>query len=130
MSQDQVIVLLFKVGCIAGFISLVGWVIIYTRLARWWKNPIGRTLVVKTLLIAGLLVPTTMSLFFNFNRLTSHIAAWVDVVLIGAIAPVMIWRSIVWLREARDGRKDDVALLECRHHRAGRLRPARLVVEQ
>lgn len=98
MSQDQWIILLLKIGCIAGFISLTGWVVIYTRLAKWWKNPIGRTLVSKTLLVAGLLVPTTLSLFFNLNRLTSHIAAWADVILIGAITPVMTWRSIIWLK--------------------------------
>ncbi len=101
MSQDQWIILMGKIACIAGFLSLVGWVAVYTRLAKWWKNPIGRTLVVKTLLIAGLLVPTTLSLFFHFNRHSSLVAAWVDVVLIGAIAPVMIWRTIVWIKVSR-----------------------------
>jgi len=70
-------------------------------MAKWWTDEIGRTLVIKTLLVAGLLVPTAMSLFFDFNRLTSHIAAWADVVLILAITPVMIWRSAVWLKIGR-----------------------------
>lgn len=90
-----------KVGVIAGFISLVGWVAVYTRLAKWWHNAIGRTLVVKTLLIAALLVPTGLSLFLHFNRLTSYVAGWVDVALIGLITPVMIWRTVVWVKESR-----------------------------
>lgn len=102
MTQDQVIILLLKIACIAGFLSLTAWIVIYTALAKWWTNVIGRTLVIKTALIALLLVPTTMSLFFHFNRLTSHIAAWTDVVLIGAITPVMIWRSVVWLKVHRN----------------------------
>lgn len=101
MSQEQAIILLFKIGAIAGFASIITWVAVYTRLAKWWRNPIGRTLVAKSLLLAGLLVPTIMSLFFHFNRLTSYVAGWVDVALICAIAPVMIWRSVVWLRIGR-----------------------------
>lgn len=101
MSQDQWIILCLKIALICGFISLVAWVIIYSRLARWWKNAIGLTLVAKTLLIAALFVPTTMSLFFHFSRLTSHIAGWVDVALIGLVTPVMIWRTVVWVKESR-----------------------------
>ena len=98
MSQDQWIVLLLRVFLISGFASLVAWIALYTKLARWWRNPIGRTLVIKTALIAVLFIPSILSLFFKMNRLTSHIAAWVDVVAIGAVTPVMLWRSAVWLR--------------------------------
>ena len=104
MSQDQWIVLLLKIGLIAAFVSLVGWVAVYTHLAAWWRNAIGRTLVIKSLLIAGLLVPSMLALFFHLNRFDSRIAAWVDVALIGAIAPVMAWRSAVWVKEARKGK--------------------------
>jgi len=101
MDQADWIILCLKVGVIAGFVSLIAWIVVYTRLAAWWRNAIGRTLVVKTALIAGLLVPTGLSLFFTFNRLTSYIAGWVDVALIGLITPVMIWRITVWVKESR-----------------------------
>lgn len=104
MSQDQWIILLLKVSCLSGFLSLTAWVVIYSFLAPWWRNPIGRTLVAKTALVALLLVPTALSLFLHFNRLTSHIAAWIDVGLIGLITPVMIWRSVVWVRLHKAGR--------------------------
>lgn len=103
MSQDQWIILALRVVVVAAFVSLVAWIVVYTRLAPWWKNPIGQTLVVKTTLIALLLVPSALSLFFHFNRLTSHLAAWIDVGLIGLITPVMWWRIHVWRSFHKNG---------------------------
>ncbi len=103
MTQDQSVILALKVVLIAGFVSLTASVAVYTRLTRWaaWRNPVGRTLMAKSLLLAMALVPTTLSLFFTFNRLTSHIAGWVDVALIGAITPVMLWRCLIWVKISR-----------------------------
>ena len=98
MSQDELIILMLKIFCITGFLSLAGWVAQYSRYAAAWRNPIGRSLMAKTLLIAALLVPTTLSLFFSLNRFTSLVVGWVDVVLIGLITPVMWWRIGVWYR--------------------------------
>lgn len=96
MTQDQWIVLLFRIVLVAGFVSLSAWIADYTRMAPWWDNPIGRTLVTKTALIAALLIPTSLSLFLNLNRLSSHIVAWVDIALIGLVTPVMLWRIVVF----------------------------------
>ena len=106
MDQDQAILLLLKIGLIAGLVSIVAWVAVYHVLTKggWRKNPVGRTLVVKSLLIAGLFIPQILSLFFNLNRLDSHIAAWADVALIGLVSPVMWWRTAVWLKLDRAGR--------------------------
>jgi len=100
VTQDALIILCLKVGLVAGFIALTQWVAVYTRLTRRaaWRNPVGRTLIIETLLIAGLFVPQILSLFFNLNRFDSRIAAWCDVAL------VMLWRTIVWLRMAALGR--------------------------
>jgi hypothetical protein len=96
MSQGQWIILLLRIVLIAGFVSLLAWIADYTRMAPWWTNPIGRTLVTKTAVIAALLIPTTLSLFLNLNRTTSNIVAWLDVVLIGLVTPVMLWRIVVF----------------------------------
>ena len=106
MTQDAVMVLLLKIGLIGGFAALLGWVTVYHVLTGggWRHNPLGRTLVVKSLLIAGLFVPTTLSLFFHLTRNGSRIAGWADVALIGAVAPVMWWRAVVMLRLGRAGR--------------------------
>ena len=103
MSQDDLILLLFKIVTVSGFVSLAAWIGDYTRMAKWWKNAIGRTLVTKTALIAALLVPSALSLFFHFNRLTSHIAAWIDIALLGSVTPVMLWRIVVFRKISREG---------------------------
>jgi hypothetical protein len=98
MSQDQWIALLLKIGLVAGVISIILWTAVYSRLAEWWKHPVGRTLVVEAGLIGALFVPQILSLFFSLNRFDSLIAAWADVALIGLVTPVMLWRTIVFLR--------------------------------
>jgi hypothetical protein len=98
VSEDQWIALCLKIGLIAGFASITVWVALYSRLAKWWRNPLGRTIVIEAVLIAGLFVPQIMSLFFSLNRFDSYIAAWADVALIGLVTPVMLWRCVVWVR--------------------------------
>jgi hypothetical protein len=97
--------LLLKIGVISGFVTLVAWIVVYSRLAAWWRNAIGRTLVAKTALIAALMVPFALSLFFHLNRLNSRVVGWVDTSLILAITPVMIWRIAVWLKISHKDRE-------------------------
>jgi len=98
MTQQQWLILAFRAVTISGFVSLVTWIVVYTKLAPWWRNPVGRTLVAKTTLIAALLVPTALSLFLNLNRLDSIVIGWVDVALLGLVTPVMAWRTAVWIK--------------------------------
>lgn len=98
MSEDQWIALMLKIGLIAGLVSIMHWTWVYSRLAKWWQNPVGRTMVVEAALIGMLFVPQILSLFFNLNRLDSYIAAWSDVALIGLVTPVMVWRTTVFKR--------------------------------
>ena len=109
MSQAQWLVLALKIALISGFVSLVGWVVLYSILADWPHSAIGRTLVAKTTLIALLFIPTTLSLFFHLSRLDSWVAGWVEVALIGLVTPTMWWRCRVWLKLHRAGRlpRDD-----------------------
>lgn len=103
MTQAQWAVLVLKAGLIGGFVSIAAWVVVYSRLAKWWRNPVGRTMVIEAALIGVLLIPSAMSLFLNFNRLTSEIAGWVDAGLIALITPVMLGRVVLWLRLHRHG---------------------------
>ena len=109
MTQADWLILASKTVTVAAFVSLTAWIAVYTRVAHWWRNPVGQTLVVKTAIIALLLIPTILSLFFHLNRATSWAAGWVDVALIGAITPVMAWRIRVWIRVNRDGSTGRIA---------------------
>jgi len=103
MTQDELLLRCLQIVLISGFLSLAGWVAVYTKLAPWWRNPIGRTLVTKTTLIAVMFIPSILALFFHFSRQGSRVAAWVDIALIGAVTPVMVWRTVVWLRLYKAG---------------------------
>lgn len=93
-----------KAGLICGFVSLVAWIAVYTKLAKWWRNPVGRTLVTKTALIAALFVPSILSLFFHLTRSDSILVGWIDAALIWLVTPVMLWRCFVWLRLHKAGK--------------------------
>lgn len=106
MTQDDAILLAFKVVLLSGAVSVALFVAVYHRLTRGavWKNEIGRTLIWKDILLILCLLPSILSLFAHFNRLTSHIAAWVDVVMFGALTPVTLWRVQVWRRIHKAGK--------------------------
>lgn len=104
MSQDALIILALRIVLIADVVSIAAFVVVYWRLAPWYRNAIGRTIVIKDLLLILILIPSIMSLFFSFNRLTSHIAAWVDIGLFALLAPVMLWRCAVWMHIYRQKR--------------------------
>lgn len=104
MSQAAWLILAFKVALVSGFVSLAGWVALYSSLERWWRHPVGRTLVAKTALVAALFIPSILSLFFHLSSHDSYIVGWVDAGLIGLVSPVMWWRSVVWVKLHRAGR--------------------------
>lgn len=96
MTQNQVIVLCFRIVLISAFLSLSAFVAQYTRLAPWWRDQIGRTIVVKTVLLALVLIPSILALFFKFSPLGTRVASWFDIGVFALITPVMIWRIVVW----------------------------------
>jgi hypothetical protein len=104
MTQDQAIVLAFKVVIIAAEAGAIAFAVTYTILAPWWRTGLGRTLVRLDLYLAAVLVPSILSLFFHFSRLTSHVAAWTDVAIFGLVAAELFRRIPMFIRLHR--RKD------------------------
>lgn len=96
MTQAQWIILAFKVVEVASVVTIAAFIGVYTRYAKWWRNPIGRTIVIKDVALILVLIPSILSIFFQFNRLTSHIAAWFDVCAFGAIPVIMVLRIFVF----------------------------------
>lgn len=104
MTQDQVITLAFKVTEIASVVTIAAFTAYYTRIASWWKNPVGRTIVYEGLAIILILIPSILSIFFSFNRLTSHIAAWFGVGSFALVPIIMCWRIAVFGKIRRAGK--------------------------
>ena len=109
MTQDQVILLAFKVTEIAAVVTIVAFTAFYSRWAAWWRNPVGRTIVYEGMAIVLVLIPSILSIFLQFNRLTSHIAAWFDVGSFSLVPVIMIWRIFVFGKIHKAGRipRDD-----------------------
>lgn len=98
MTQDQWAILAFRVVLIVIPVAVAMWVAVYTYLSKWWKNPIGKTVVRFAVVVALAIVPSVLSLFFNFNRTTSRVAAWIDVVLFSQVAWSVLRRIPLWVR--------------------------------
>ena len=110
MTQDALILLLFKVMLIFDALAIFTFIAIYTAVAKWWQDQIGRTIVIKDALLGVALLPSILAFFFTFSRLGTHIAAWVDVGLFGLIGPVMAWRCVIWIKIHRKGDGDAAVL--------------------
>jgi hypothetical protein len=98
MTQDALLILLFRIVIIADLIAVAAFVLTYTVLAAWWRDIIGRTIVTKDILLGLALIPTLLGLFFHFNDTTSRLSAWIDVVLFAGIAATMAWRCVIWTK--------------------------------
>lgn len=107
MSQDDLLLLGFKITLIAGEVAALLWVAVYSYLAKWWENPIGATVTRFAIYIAALYVPSILSLFFHLSRLTSIAAGWFDVALFAVVAVELLRRVPLWIRMhlRRDGRQ-------------------------
>jgi hypothetical protein len=107
MSQDAAILLAFKVVEVASVVTIAAFVACYSRWAKWWQNAIGRTIVIKDIALILVLIPSLLSIFLKFNRLTSHIAAWFDVGSFALVPVIMCWRIAVWHRIHKAGKLQD-----------------------
>lgn len=106
MTQDQWLTLADRIVLICAFITLTSWAAVDLRLTRGraWKNPVGKSLLLETLLIAAVCVPSALSVFLHLSRRDNEIVGWVDVALIGIVTPVMAQRIVVWFRLYRSGK--------------------------
>jgi hypothetical protein len=103
VSQEQWIIFAFKVVEVASVVTIAVFIACYSRWAAWFRNPIGRTIVYKDIALVLVLVPSILSIFINFNRLTSHIAAWFDVAAFAMVPVIMVWRTLVFRKIHKAG---------------------------
>lgn len=106
MTQMALIILLLKIFLITGFVSLAGWVGLYTWMTggKVWASPLGQTLVIKSVLVAATFAAIALPAFVPWLHFHPLVMGWIDVGLIGAVTPVMLARSWIWVRLYRAGR--------------------------
>lgn len=103
MTQEPVITWCFKGVEIASVVTIAAFITCYSRWAKWYQNPIGRTIVFKDIALILVLIPSILSIFFRFNRLTSNIAAWYDIGSFALVPVIMVWRIGVFYRIHKNG---------------------------
>jgi hypothetical protein len=104
-------VLIYRVVVTSALASNAAFLAVYTSLARWWRNSIGRTIVAVDFAVFLALLPVALSLYFTFSRLDSRLAAGLDLASITAIPVTMCWRIWTWLhlQRAETARREAVA---------------------
>jgi len=107
LTYPSLMILLTKITLIADMVAIVAFVLDYSRLAAWWSNPVGRTIVIKDLFLLAVISLSLAPVFFHFSRFTSQVASWIQIGLLGGIAVAMCWRIIVFERIHRNGRPKD-----------------------
>jgi hypothetical protein len=107
MAESGLLITLTKIVLIADIAAILTFVGDYSLLAKWWRNPIGRTLVLKDLFLLGVISLTVLSVFFHFSRLTSTAAGWLEVAMLGGMALAMLWRVVVFERIHRHKKSDE-----------------------
>lgn len=86
--------------------AIIAFIVQYSVLAKWWRNPIGATIVVKDLLIVVVLAANAIEVFAP----PSLALEWVVVLITGLIGPVMVWRMAVFASYHRSRPATDPAI--------------------
>lgn len=86
----------------AAFFAALLFIVAYTFLAPWWRNPIGITMVALDGVIAGVILPHMLRLLFGVDE-DSTFFIWFVIVVFTCSVPVILWRTGI-LVQAHRGR--------------------------
>ena len=100
-SDPQFQALILIVGVWGGAIAPVVFAVYYTCIARWWENPLGRTLIALDLCIGALRWARLEELFDHQVRSMTGPADWLVTVAMLCIPAVIIWRMAGFERKRR-----------------------------
>lgn len=98
MSQMRLLAELTDDAVLGAFICSAAFVITYSALARWWRSPIGVSLVTLDTGLALALSPAILHRFFGVP-VTSAGFQWFFLVCLCTIAAATAWRTVILARE-------------------------------
>jgi hypothetical protein len=81
----------------ASTVLVLIFVVQYTLSAPWWRDPVGRTVVAKDICLLFLLIPACILLVWP-HAFTPMEVAVIDLISLGGVAVVMVWRCVVWFK--------------------------------
>lgn len=104
------------------FFASIGFIVLYTILAPWWRSPLGRNLVAFDAALSLTLLPSVVHHTFGVNSALSPAFAWFTVGAFAAVPLVIVWRAWILLR-VQVGWQDDTEPAG-RHAKDGDDKPA------
>jgi hypothetical protein len=98
--------ILTSVVIVTGFTMSALFVLAYLALARWWRNPAGRALMMMAAGMGLMLLPLMLVHPFGLSTTDSTVFSWVQIGCVTVGVGGMAWMLAVLVRAQVRGRKD------------------------
>lgn len=89
------------------FCASVGFIVLYTLVARWWRSALGRNLVAFDSALSLTLLPAVLHHAFGVSSALSEPFAWFTLAAFAAVPCVIVWRAVILLRAQLGGLHED-----------------------
>jgi hypothetical protein len=83
---------------IVAFCTTVGFIVLYSVVARWWESALGRCIVALDGSVALTLLPSVLHHAFGWSTIGTPFFAWFSLVSFSAVPLVVAWRGWILLR--------------------------------
>jgi hypothetical protein len=83
------------------FFCSLAFIALYTVVAPWWRNPLGRNLVAFDASLSLTLLPSVIHHTFGPSAASSAFFGWFTVVAFAMVPCVIIWRAVIMVRMQR-----------------------------
>lgn len=92
------------------FFTSVGFIVVYTVFARWWRSALGRNMVAFDAALSLTLLPSVIHHITGTSSVESAGFAWFNVAALAAVPCVIVWRTVIVIRAQLNRRKPDDAV--------------------
>jgi hypothetical protein len=92
IQQAQIII------TVIAFCTTVGFIVLYSVVAKWWQNTLGRCIVALDGAVALTLLPGVIHHWFGVSSADTPFFAWFSLVSFAAVPLVVAWRGVILLR--------------------------------
>jgi hypothetical protein len=105
--MNGLLLTLFKWSESISFVVIIAFIIQYTLQAKWWRNPLGRSIVLESVAILLVLFPETLHFYLHISTATSTGFAWYSLVSFSMIPVIMLSRMVSFERLRRSFKRTD-----------------------
>lgn len=87
-----------RVVSVATLVLSLVFIVQYTVYSPWWRDQVGRTIVIEAAGIFLAVLFPTVEEFVTPTRTEQEVISWVSIGTVACIAVTLLWRIIVWHR--------------------------------